>query len=173
MTSTEAERKEKPFGGKKIYFCGPIVVANPVDSIFNWQIVQFIQAGGGQILDEHVGGRDLADVERIFERKWGRTEEDPQFVRKVDIEAIDNADYMIAIVSKPSLGIGMEIQRALDKPGMGLNHTPILCLKADDGSRLSKMVTGISPAENRDFVLATFKSVGEAQEIITEFLLRH
>lgn len=169
----EGNTKEKPFEGKKIYFCGPIVVANPADSEFNWEIMEFLKEGGAGILDEHVGGRTIEEIGIIFENKWGQNQDDSSFVRKVDLEAVDEATHMIAIVTKPSLGIGMEIQRAVDKPAMGKNHTPILCLKLDDGIRLSKMVTGISPSENPDFELATFKNLEEAQEIIQNFLLKH
>lgn len=174
----QVDNKEKPFEGKKIYFSGPISVANEGDLNFNYTLVQFMKENGANVLSEHVGGRSFDERNDIFAKNFGhdrRVEPNPWFfVRGLDIQCVDNATHMIAVVDKPSLGVGSEIQRAIDKPRIGLNQTPILCLVREDLlSGLSFMVRGISKDENPDFVLEVYKTTEDAKEIIQRFLLKH
>lgn len=68
----------------------------------------------------------------------------------------------------------MELQRALDKPKMGMNKTPIICLVHQSClEKLSNMVKGVDrEKEDVVFVVAVYKNVGEAKSKITDFLRR-
>ena len=167
---------EKPFIGKKVYFSGPISVGTGEDLLFNHELVQYMKENGADVLSEHVGGRNIDETSEFFFNKFGqdvRTIPNPWFlVREVDIRCVDKATHMVAIVNKPSLGIGVEIQRALDKPKMGLNTTPILCLiKADLLGSLSFMVKGVTREESPDFSIETYQGTESAKRIIQNFLI--
>jgi hypothetical protein len=96
------------------------------------------------------------------------------YIRKHDISLVDKATHVVAIVNGPSFGVGMELQRALDKPKLGLNQTPILCLveeKLYDG--LSNMIRGVSAKESPTFELKTYQNLRQAKELIYDFLMRY
>ncbi len=85
----------------------------------------------------------------FFKRRRGidpRTAEDrPRVFREADIEMIDNeSTHVIALVDAPSLGVGMELERALTKHRRGLPLTPVLALVHEYNlERLSFMVQGV------------------------------
>jgi len=57
---------------------------------------------------------------------------------------VDNADLMLADVSIPSEGRSMAIQRALDKPEMGMHYTPIIFIKAKKLERnFGRLIKGL------------------------------
>jgi hypothetical protein len=168
-------RAERPFEGKEVYFSGPISAAGNSDLNLNWDLVQFMKDGGAHVLSEHVGGRSFDERNDIFLKNFGRDrrmEPEPWFfVRGIDIAKVDAATHVVAIVNKPSLGIGIEVQRAIDKPKMGLNSTPILCLIQEEVlDELSFMVRGISREENPDFFLEIYKDDKDARKKIFNFL---
>lgn len=69
----------------------------------------------------------------------------------------------------------MELQRALDKPKMGMNKTPILCLVHQSRlEKLSSMVRGVNEEkEDATFEIAVYEDVEGANNEITDFLARN
>jgi hypothetical protein len=165
-------KPERPFEGMKIYFSGPIVVAEGGDLNLNWDFVQFMKEKGARVLSEHVGGRNLEERTELFRRNTGEDQSDDAFVRRADLGWVDESDCVVAVINKSSFGVGMEIQRAIDKPGLGMNPTPVLCLLSNDIiARQSKMITGITGEENPGFKLVRYGTVEEAKTLINDFLL--
>lgn len=95
-------------------------------------------------------------------------------IRRQDTEWVDTCSHFIAVVNAPSHGVGMEIERALLKPRLGLNETPILCLVHESlVEKLSYMIRGISQTEFPNFSLETYADLKSAQEAAHAFLLRN
>jgi len=83
----------------------------------------------GVVLTEHIGSPDLSDG---GEDGPG----DPEIYER-DMAWLQEADFVIAEVTTPSLGVGYEIARAA-----GLNK-PVVCLfRPETGRRLSAMIRG-------------------------------
>lgn len=98
-------------------------------------------------------------------------DKDPwNFIRRTDMKALALADSVVAIVNSSSLGVGMEIQRALDKPRIGLNVTRILCLVRDDClNKVSFMLRGVSRDESSSFELRTYSDIEDAKKKILDY----
>lgn len=168
-------KPERPFEGLKIYFSGPIVVAKDGDSDFNWELVQFMKEKGAKVLSEHVGGRNQDERNILFRKNTGvEDESNDSVVRTADIRWVDECHVMVSVINRASFGIGMEMQRAIDKPKMGKNFTPILCLLSNEiTARQSKMITGITDDENPGFTVARYGTTEEAKQAIFNFLSKH
>lgn len=170
--------KEKPFDGMKIYFSGSIKGAPELDPDFAWKIVQYLGNNGANVLSEHVAARSREEMDEIFVRRAGEhilniyENDEPWWdIRKMDNRWVDEATHMIALVNAPSLGVGMELERAIHKPERGLNATPILALIHKDVLQsLSYMVRGITQ-EEVSFRLRTYSSFEDVVREIEEFLL--
>ncbi len=68
----------------------------------------------------------------------------------------------------------MEIQRAIDKPRMGMNLTPVLCLVHEElFDKVTWMIRGVSAIESPVFRLAVYLALQDAQNKIEEFLLEN
>ncbi len=168
----------KPFEGLKVYYSGSIKGTPELDPQFPWKLVQYMSENGADVLSEHVAARSQLEMDEIRARRIGISiqeyNEDPHpwvAVRRQDIAWVDQATHLVALVNAPSLGVGMEIQRALDKPKMGLNKTLILCLIQEEiAPRLSFMVRGITSEESPEFQLQTYQNLQQAQSHIFDFL---
>jgi len=168
---------KNPFSGKIVYFSGPIRgVAEPETDIA-WRLVRFLLECGAEVLNEHVAGRTLEEIREIRAKKLGdRAKEvmnspSPWFyVREEDIAGVDAATHVVALVSGPSHGVGMEIQRALDKTRMGLNPTPVLCLVHT--SCLDKLTWMIKGVGDVGFVLRTYEDAEDAICEMYDFLTK-
>ncbi|KPJ70840.1 hypothetical protein AMJ51_00810 [Microgenomates bacterium DG_75] len=177
MFEKEKERKEKPFEGKKVYFSASIRGAKVDGRQLLWDLVEFMEEEGADVLSKHVAARNKEERDRIFyERSGIRVDvvEDPKgVIREIDLAWVDEAAYVVAEVTATSMGVGMEIQRAIDKDEMGLNHTKILCLYRRDiisEDRASSMVFGVRPKEHKDYYLVGYTSLEEAKEVVARFL---
>lgn len=172
----EALPQELPFQDKKIYFAAPIKGGGIEDTSLVPLLIDFMRDNGGTVLTEHIGyGKTneqgtirLPDIATL-------NPEEPWFaVRENDMAMVLEAHYFIFIGDKSSTGVGMELQKTMDKEKLGYNRTPILCLinvnKMDD---LSFMVRGISRRECPEFQLFTYENIEDAKKIITEFLVNN
>jgi len=153
----------------KVYFSGSIKGTPEPDLEFAWKLVRYMDEIGVDVLSEHVAGRNREEMDSVFAIRTGKTIEElqkdsePWFgIRKQDMEWVDEATHVVALVNAPSFGVGMELQRALE------NKTPILCLVSEDSfSKLSYMIRGIT---QEYFLLKTYKNLDEAKAHIYSFL---
>lgn len=183
LPAVEREKKEnQPFYGLKVYYSGSIKGAPEPDPDFAWKLVQYMIEGGANVLSEHVAGRNRDEMEQIRARKMGvdlqtlldmpRDVYVKDVVRKTDVEWVDEATCMVALVNAPSHGVGMEIERAILKPERGLNKTPILCLIHEDLlGKLSGMIKGVSEEhDGAELYVKTYRSLQEAKDVVFDFL---
>lgn len=161
----------------KVYYSGSIKGVPEADPDFPQKLVKFIENCGAEVLSEHVAFSNKEKSNEIFFQKTGINLDKispnllPEIIRKQDINWVDEAEVMIALVNSPSLGVGVEIQRALDKEKLGMRKTPILCLIRDDlKDKLSFMISGINLEETDVFYLRSYKDLEEAQKHIFDFL---
>jgi len=113
--------------GRKVYFCGSIRGGRGRQPLYR-KIVDFLQGLGYQVLTPHVADPDVLDRER----REGVTDRD---IYERDLRWLAESDLVIAEVSTPSLGVGVEIAEAT---GLG---KPIIAL-CQAGVALSAMVAG-------------------------------
>jgi nucleoside 2-deoxyribosyltransferase len=77
-----------------------------------------------------------------------------------DCNWIIEADYVIAEVTTPSLGVGYEICYAQNL------HKPILCLfNSNSDRRLSAMING-----NKNLIVHKYNSIEQAYKFISDFI---
>lgn len=169
-------RPTPDFSGKKIYYAGSIRGGEEQDKDLPWKIVRYMADHGAEVLSEHVAGRTHEEREavravRVGEKileAYGHLNSDQQ-IRKIDLDWVSQADYMVALVNAPSLGVGMEIQYALQKPLMGMPLTPILALVHQNmRTKLSAMVQGITESQ---FHLHTYETFEDIRKKLSEFLI--
>jgi nucleoside 2-deoxyribosyltransferase len=63
-------------------------------------------------------------------------ENEPKIIYRRDVEYVRMCDFLVAEVTNPSLGVGMEIMLAIDL------MKPVLLFHHSDSDRISKMVLG-------------------------------
>jgi nucleoside 2-deoxyribosyltransferase len=83
---------------------------------------------------------------------------EPGFIYSRDIEHVRMCDLLIAEVSSPSLGVGMEIMLAIEL------MKPVLMFLQSNSDRISKMVLG---ADGK--VLFRYKSLKEVDQVLRSF----
>jgi hypothetical protein len=167
-----------PFEGRIVYYSGSIKGTPEPDPEFAWKLVRYMGKNGADVLSEHVAARNQQEMDEIRTRRIGITIQEfqknpePWFaIRHQDLKWVNEASHVVALVNAPSLGVGMEIQRALDKPKLGMNETPILCLTREDLlPKLSFMIRGVSAEESSNFQIKTYQNLEQAQKHIFDFL---
>ncbi|MFW9958379.1 MAG: nucleoside 2-deoxyribosyltransferase [Candidatus Odinarchaeota archaeon] len=82
-------------------------------------------------------------------------EKEPKLIFKRDVEYVRLCDFLIAEISSPSLGVGMEIMLAIDL------MKPVLLFHQSDSGPISKMVMG---ADGK--VLFEYTSLIEVDKIL-------
>jgi hypothetical protein len=103
----------------------------------------------GEVLTEHVGSTSLSSS--------GET--DKSLVHERDMNWLLSADVVVAEVSMPSLGVGYELGRAVER------NKKILCLyRKDSPKKLSGMISG-----NKHMVVYTYATLDEAKSTIDGF----
>ena len=95
--------------------------------------------------------------------------------RETHIKWIDDADVLLADVSVPSEGRSMIIQRAIDKPEIGLPCTPIILIKGKRfNRRFGKIVQGL--IESGSVVYYEYENIdsviGDWSKLISEAMNR-
>lgn len=173
----------QPFAGKMVYYSGSIKGSPEKDPSFGKKLVGYMMDRGAQVLSEHVAAENPDEMFAILAKKTGKTVEELKdmrenrfedwavYIRALDMEWVDQCEYMVALVNAPSHGVGVEIQRALDKPMMGMQATTILCLvHTDVYEKLSAMILGVNQKEFPNYVVKTYSTLEEAQRCINEVL---
>jgi nucleoside 2-deoxyribosyltransferase len=108
-------------------------------------------------------------VIRILENKGIRVfapqlleDDEPKKIYKRDVDHVRMCDFIIAEVSSPSLGVGMEIMLAIDL------MKPVLLFHHSDSSRISKMISG---ADGK--VLFEYTTLKEVETILQSLNLEN
>ena len=111
----------------KIYFAGSIRGGREDSNIY-YEIIIYLRKYG-DVLTEHVGYKNLLEQ--------GENSLDDTQIHCRDMKWLDQSDIIIAEVSNPSLGVGYEIGRAIEK------NKKIICLyKHQKHKKLSAMISG-------------------------------
>ncbi len=132
----------------KIYFAGSIRGGREDAGVYG-EIIKML-ARHGEVLTEHIGGSLSSFGE-------SRKASD---VYKRDLKWLNEADFVVAEVTQPSLGVGYEIAKAEE---MGKK---ILCLyRPAEDRRLSAMIGGSSALMVREY-----QSPRELEDVIKAFI---
>jgi len=89
-----------------------------------------------------------------------KAENRENLVYEGDCELIDASDAVIAEISRPSLGIGYEIGRAIH-----YNKIPVLAVARKDAKNISSMILG-----NRNITVKRYRNLKELRKIIKEWI---
>lgn len=132
----------------RIYFAGAIRGGRE-DCALYLEIVERLKAYG-EVLTEHIGDSNLTALgEALSDRE----------IHDRDLSWLKEAQYLVAEVTTPSLGVGYEIGRASEW------GTPVLCLfRPGSGRLLSAMIAGSSRVKLREY-----GSAAELKAIFDEF----
>lgn len=134
--------------GLMIYFAGSIRGGREDGELYT-RLIRHLKRYGS-VLTEHVGDVALLADEQSMS-------EEAIFDR--DMHWLAMADFVVAEVSMPSLGVGFEIAtaQAMNKPVCCLYRTGV-------GKRLSAMIAG-----NREINVFSYATADEAEDIMTGF----
>ena len=134
---------------KNIYFAGAIRGGRDDQALYLAIIEQL--SSYGRVLTEHIG-----DAQLDAQGESAITDRD---IHDRDLAWLKAADYLVAEVTAPSLGVGYEIGKATEW-GM-----PVLCLfRPDQGRALSAMIGGGSGVTVREY-----RSAAELTATFVEF----
>ena len=132
-----------------IYFAGSIRGGRGDAAVYA-QLIDHLRAYG-DVLTEHVGSPALTALD-----DEGLPDD---ALHEQDVAWLLESDVLVAEVSTPSLGVGYEIGRAVER---GIN---VLCLyRPRDGRQLSAMIGGCPDVTN-----VTYQSIEEAKATIDQF----
>ena len=131
-----------------IYFACSITGGRELESFYQ-QFVAALEADGHVIPTSHLAQSEAMEGERMLT---------PVDVYERDAKWVRECDVLIAEVGVPSHGVGYEIGYALNA------GKPVLCL-AQNGMRVSKMITGNSALE-----MKTYSTLEEAITMARNFL---
>jgi nucleoside 2-deoxyribosyltransferase len=119
----------------KIYFAGAIRGGRD-DVALYFEVIEIL-GQYGQVLTEHIGNPELTGV--------GETSGDRE-IHNRDLAWLGEADYLVAEVTTPSLGVGYEIGKATEW------GKPVLCLyRPQAGRALSAMIAGCAGVTVREY----------------------
>ncbi len=137
----------------KIYFAGSIRGGREDAKIYK-EIIEYLN-NFGEVLTEHVGLESVSEM--------GENHKSDKWIYNRDMGWIHKADFLIAEVTQPSLGVGYELGQAQAL------KIPILCL-FDKNSKnvLSAMIKGNSYNSVR-----YYQTLKEAKQYIEKFLFYH
>lgn len=110
----------------KIYFAGSITGGRE-DSESYLKIIDLLK-NHGQVLTEHIGNDSLTQM--------GEEINDKEIYQR-DINWVKESDVLVAEVTHPSFGVGVEIARATE-----FNKKVICIYRQIEGKKLSAMISG-------------------------------
>ncbi|MFQ6123003.1 MAG: nucleoside 2-deoxyribosyltransferase [Candidatus Heimdallarchaeota archaeon] len=136
----------------KIYFAGSIRGGREDVKLYR-DIIEHLKTYG-KVFTEHVGDTELDLL--------GKEKNTDKYIHDRDLNWLLTADIIVAEVTRPSLGVGYEIGRAIEQ------EKSILCLyRPKKGKYLSAMIKG-----SRDLVVKEYQSLEEVKKIIDTYIQR-
>lgn len=134
----------------KIYFAGSIR-AGRGDAEKYKKIIDILK-NYGTVFTEHIGDTKLSSD--------GEANLSEEYIYKRDTKWLESSDVLVAEATVPSLGVGIEIEKALEQ------KKRVLCLyEKQDGKKLSAMVMGCPEIE-----VLEYTTLEEVERKIREFL---
>jgi hypothetical protein len=116
-----------PPPGRRAYFCGAVRGGRRLQPRYA-RLIAEMQAAGWTVLTAHVGAPDVLTQE-------ARNAVSPSEIYRRDMAWLAEADVVVAEVTVPSLGVGIELATALDR------GIPVIAL-VEEGTSLSALVAG-------------------------------
>jgi adenylate cyclase class IV len=116
-----------PPPGRRVYFCGAIRGGRRLQPRYA-RLIAAMEADGWTVLTAHVGAPDVLAQE-------ARGAVSPAEIYRRDMAWLAEADIVVADVTIPSLGVGIELATALDR------GVPVIAL-VEEGTSLSALVGG-------------------------------
>lgn len=133
----------------KIYFAGSIRGGREDKDLY-LEIINLLKSYG-EVLTEHVGDVNMSNAGE---------DKTTQFIFDRDVEWLKSADFIVAEVTSPSLGVGYEL---------GLAETlnkKVICLYREKPEKfLSAMIAG-----NKAFQVEIYKDINDLSEIFNKCL---
>jgi nucleoside 2-deoxyribosyltransferase len=134
---------------KKVYFAGSIrggrEYADNYIKIIESLKNDFI------VLTEHIGDKTLSDS--------GEINKTDDYIYNRDCNWINEADFVVADVTMPSLGVGYEIRYGED------HNKPILCIyQNNENKKISAMISG-----NKNLTVHSYNNIEETYNIIINY----
>jgi len=140
----------------KFYFAGSIRGGREDTEIY-LGIVDHLKTYG-KVLTEHVADKNLATD--------GRDNLSDEFIHDRDMKCLYQSDAIIAEVTKPSLGVGYEIGRIVERNLHMSGRKPILCLyRPSVDKNLSAMIAG-----SDDLKVVKYNDLPQAKKAIDNFV---
>jgi nucleoside 2-deoxyribosyltransferase len=134
---------------KKVYFAGSIRGGREYADNY-MKIIDFLK-NNFIVLTEHIGDKTLGNN--------GESDKTDEYIYNRDCSFISDADFVVADVTVPSLGVGYEIRYAED------HGKPILCIYQDsDDKRISAMILG-----NNNLTINSYNIAQEVFDKIIKF----
>lgn len=134
----------------KIYFAGSIRGGRE-DAALYLEIINYLK-NFGEVLTEHVGDASLTS--------FGENETKDEFIHDRDMDWLVSSDIVVAEVTQPSLGVGYELGRAIEK------GKKVICLfRQQKGKSLSAMIAG-----SKGLTLERYTDLESAKKIIKQYL---
>jgi len=134
----------------KIYFAGSIRGGREDVAIY-LEIIKYLSEYG-EVLTEHIGEASLTS--------FGEGETSDEFIHDRDMDWLESSDIIVAEVTNPSLGVGYEIGRAIER------GKRILCLyRPQPNKKLSAMIGG-----SKELKVENYNTIEEAKTIIKKHL---
>jgi nucleoside 2-deoxyribosyltransferase len=131
-----------------IYFAGAIRGGRE-DVALYFEIIELL-GEYGNVLTEHIGNAELTGLGEI---------DDDRKIHDRDLAWLKQADYLVAEVTTPSLGVGYEIGKATEW------GKPVLCLyRPGENRKLSAMIAGC-----RGVVVREYGSIEELKDVFDSF----
>lgn len=131
-----------------IYFAGAIRGGRE-DVALYFEIIELL-GEYGEILTEHIGNAELTGLGEI---------DDDVEIHNRDLAWLKRADYLVAEVTTPSLGVGYEIGKATEW------NKPTLCLyRPGENRKLSAMIAGCQKV-----VVREYGSIEELRDVFDDF----
>ena len=131
-----------------IYFAGAIRGGRE-DVALYFEIIELL-GEYGNVLTEHIGNAELTGLGEI---------DDDRKIHDRDLAWLRQADYLVAEVTTPSLGVGYEIGKATEW------DKPVLCLyRPSEGRKLSAMIAGC-----RGVVVREYGSIEDLKDVFDSF----
>lgn len=132
----------------KIYFAGSIRGGRDDKELY----LEIINLLGkyGKVLTEHIGDKTLSAM--------GEDGPTDKYIYDRDMAWLNEADFVVAEVTTPSLGVGYEIGKIEDKK-------PTLCLyREQNGKRISAIIGG-----NKNVKIEKYRTIADLKSILEKF----